>query len=535
MYDPSPPHDNSPQNQPYAQGGSYTQDRSYGSQETVSRAWDSALQEVRALTGDYVMPSRQWFVQLPDINRWLLGGGGLCVALGLFFLIGVPLLSYANSSAQAVIFPYTAEGKRQTCLSNLQQLSAAIAQYRDDYDDQFPVAEYSTNDSKGGQRKTWTALLRDRGADDASFTCPTSRAGSSDGQAISSYGFNPVLFGQTGNEGGLSTTVTLADRGTAHDTILLPPFATWPVVPEGKNAGNNAGNFDFRHGDKSGNNQAALLYGDGHADTLAAGDWTGQAATWGGDRVFTIGMERLETHYPVLKQITGSSPKAFRNQKTNLRQALEQLHVLQQQSRGNSVEIEDVEKRLWKGAGILRALGDGALERQLYADLLVQSLQLVKQAGEWKPLEDEGGENLSFTLRFLSAWRVETQNDGRYRTTYFRSPSPYVEVLVEHGTRNQPTDATVIDFTGMEDGLKEKYGTGYKRIQLGYGTLGGREVSLWECELKKSDGPKLRKRYFGYSTMWNSTIVVCTAPANSFKEWESTFEQMQDSFEFRDN
>jgi hypothetical protein len=528
MYDPSPPQDNCPQNQPY------TQDGSYGSQETVSRAWDSALQEVRALTGDYVLPSRQWFVQLPDINRWLLGGGSLCVALGLFFLIGVPLLSYANRSAQAAIFPYTAEGKRQTCLSNLQQLSTAIAQYRDDYDDQFPVAEYSTNDSKGGQRKTWTALLHERSVDDASFTCPTSRGGSSDGQAVSSYGFNPVFFGQQGNDSDLSAVLLLADRGEAHDTILLPPFATWPTVS--KNG--TAGNFDFRHGGKAGNNQTAILYGDGHADTLAAGDWITQAATWGGNRVFTIGMERLETQYLVLKQITGSSPKAFRNQKTNLRQALEQLHVLQQQSRGNSVEIEDVEKRLWKGAGMLRTLGDAAFERQLYSDLRAYSLQLVKQADNWKPLAEEGGENLSFTLRFPSAWRVETQNDGRYNTTYFRSPSPYVEVLVEHGTRNQPTDASVIDFTGMEDSLKEKYGTGgngtsYKRIQLGYGTLGGREVSLWECELKKSDGPKLRKRYFGSSTMWNSTIVVCTAPAGSFKEWNTAFEQMQDSFEFR--
>jgi hypothetical protein len=529
MYDSSSPQDKYPIDEPYAQ------DASYATPGTVSRAWDNALQEVRALSSDYVMPSRQWFVQLPDINRWLLGGGSLCIALGLFFLIGVPLLSYANSSAQSAIFPYTAEGRRQTCLSNLQRLSAALAQYRSDYDDQFPIAEYSTKDSKGGQRKTWSALLHERGVESATFTCPTQKSGGSDGKAISSYGFNPVLFGQPGNNGGgsgdLAQIMVLADGGEAHDAILFPPFATWPAVPKDK----NTGNFDFRHGGKTGNNQTAVLYGDGHADTLAAGDWMGQAVAWGGDRVFTVCMQRLEAQYPVLNQITGSSPKAFKNQKTNLLQALEQLHVLQQQSLANSVEIEDVEKRLWKGAGVLRALGDAAFEKQLDADLHVHSLQLVKQAGEWKSLEDEGGENLSFTLRFPSAWRVETQNEGRYRTTYFRSPSLYVEVLVERGERKQPTDATVIDFMGMEEGLREKYGKNYKRIQMGRDTLGTREVSLWECELKKSDGPKLRKRYFGYSTMWNSTIVVCTAPANSFKEWESIFEQIQDSFEFRDN
>jgi hypothetical protein len=238
--------------------------------------------------------------------------------------------------------------------------------------------------------------------------------------------------------------------------------------------------------------------------------------------------------YPLLKKISNGTPQAFKSQKAKLRQALGNLHLLQKQSVSNGLVSEEIEKRLWKGARVLRLSGDEAFEKQLDADLHEYSVQLAKRVGDWKPLEDEGGENLSFKLQFPGAWRVETQNEGRYRTTYFRSPSPYVEVLVERGERNQPTNATTIDWTGMEDRLKDKYGAGYKRIQIGYATLAGREVSLWECELKKPDGPKLRKRYLGYSTMWNSTILVCSAPANSYKSWDSAFEKIRDSFEFRD-
>ncbi len=37
---------------------------------------------------------------------------------------------------------------------------------------------------------------------------------------------------------------------------------------------------------------------------------------------------------------------------------------------------------------------------------------------------------------------------------------------------------------------------------------GSSEGSIWECKLKKPDGPRQRKRYLGYSTTWSSVIVV---------------------------
>jgi hypothetical protein len=279
-----------------------------------------------------------------------------------------------------------------------------------------------------------------------------------------------------------------------------------------------------------------VLFSDGHADTQNIGLWTEDAASWGGELLFEASLKRLEVRHPVLKQIKSAPAKAFAGQKAKLRAGLEELRVLAGQSQSSGILYEVPGKRLWKGAGVLRALGDGRLEQELTADLNrhVQSL-LKETGGAWQsPAEFDGDDARPFTMRFPSNWRVQTETEGRYRTTYLRSASPYLEVLVERGERNQPTEARTIDWSGMEAGLKNKYGSGYKRLRMGRSTLNGQEVSLWECELKKPDGPRLHKRYLGHSSRWNSTILVALAPVGQWQAWNSVFEQITDSFEFRE-
>jgi prepilin-type processing-associated H-X9-DG protein len=480
------------------------------------------------------MPSRPWFAQLPAVNRWLLGSGTVCLALGLFCLVGVPVLGATGSAVQAAYYPYTQAGRQETCLSNLRHIGEALAQYRQDYDGRFPLSEYSGPSNGAKTRFTWVTVLQERGVDTATFTCPTGRPG--DGRATGSYGINPVFLGRAlvdQSEVETGGSMLLADRGELHDVLLFPPFASWPIEPKAEEtfAADSVAthNIDYRHS-LSGSSQATVLYADGHAEAHSVGSWSDEAASWGGRMLLRASRERLEARYPLLKKIKAGSPRSFRSQKARLRLALEPLHHLDRQAHSNNLQDETLQKRLWKGAGLLRSVGDPALEAQLARELDAEAGSILRGSGDNTDLfENESG----FTLRYPAGWRTETQTDGRYRTSYFRSPSPYLQVLVERGERREPTSATTIDFSGMEDGLKEKYGTGYKRLKMGRSTLGGQEVSLWECELKKPDGPKLHKRYLGHSSMWNSTILVCTAPAGSWQGAAPLWEQMNDSFTFR--
>lgn len=85
----------------------------------------------------------------------------------------------------------------------------------------------------------------------------------------------------------------------------------------------------------------------------------------------------------------------------------------------------------------------------------------------------------------------------------------------------------------MEDTFRQRYKSNYKRIQMTTGILGGEEASVWVFELKRSDGPLLRKLYLGRSHTWDSYVVACTAPARDFDKWQPVFEQLIRGFEFR--
>jgi hypothetical protein len=498
----------------------------YAGRSVAAELWEQALQEVQARRSHQVMPSRGWFGRLPAINRWLLGSGSAGVLLGLFCLIGVPILGYGSAAVRAAIYPLTAAGKRETCFSHLQQVAEALAQYRADYDDRLPVTEYAA----GRERKTWMAALRDRGAEAGIFTCPTF-GGQSDGQATGSYGANPLLLGSPASRWEKPDEVLMVgDRDEAHDTVLFPPFASWPVVRATDGAIYDPANLAYRHSEGGSPTQAAIVYADGHAGTMARGQAVASPALWGGSLVWDASLERLEGQFPLLAQVPGSAPGAFAGRKVALRTALGQLHALEKQTQANRFVHEEIEKRLWRGAGILRSLGDGAFEKQLTADLHEYDGELLKEAGgDWSQHESPYG----FNLRYPGGWSRTVEADGRYHTTYFRPASPYIEVLVEYGERRQPTNATTINWTGMEASLKKRYGKGYRRIRMGYAALGGQTVSVWECLLKKPDGPRLRKIYFGRSTMWNSTILVCVAPAGDYEDWRPTFERIQQGFIFR--
>jgi len=468
---------------------------------------------------DQIRPSKEWFAHLPPINQWLLGTGGVCLVLGLFCLIGIPILSAAGNSIKVAIHPYTAAGKREACIANLQQIGEALNQYRQDYDGKFPPAEYT----KDGKRVTWMTLLRERGLDAGVFKCPANRSTRGDGETTGSYAFNPVFYGkaiETVEGDNSSRMILVADRGNLHDSNLIPPFSIWDKKPANNETTLEPTNLSPNH-----SGQVAILYADGHVDTQVIDPQ--DATAWGGEHLRAAGLERLESQYPLLSKIQAAKAAAFRNQKQKLYQSLEQLYLFQKETQGHKFLGDDVEDRLWLGSHHLYLLGDHHLEDQLNSDIHLHSQELLGQVKDnWQKHQSEFG----FSMEYPAAWQVNPETDGKYRTTYFRSESPHVSAAVEIGERSTPSYATVINWTGMEDAQKARYGKQYKRIAMGTTVLGGHYASTWEFEVRKPNAPTVHKRYIGYSTMWSSVILSATAPDSEWKDWQEKFDRLANSF-----
>ena len=468
---------------------------------------------------DQIRPSKEWFAHLPPINQWLLGGGGVCLMLGLFCLVGIPILSATGNSIKVAFHPYTAAGKREACLANLQRIGEALNQYRQDYDGKYPPAEYT----KGGKRVTWMTLLRERGLDADTFKCPANRSTRGDGETTGGYAFNPVFYGrviETAESGNASRMILVADRDNLYDSNLIPPFGIW-----GKKSANNETTPESTNLSPNHSGQVAILYADGHVDTQVVDPQ--DATVWGGEHLRAAGLERLESQYPLLSKIQAAKASAFRNQKQKLYQSLEQLYLFQKETQGHKFLGDDIEDRLWLGSHYLYLLGDHRLEDQLNRDVHLHSQELLGQVKDnWQKHQSEFG----FSMEYPATWQVNQETAGKYRTTYFRPESPHISAVVELGERSTPTYATVIDWTGMENDQKAQYGKQYKRIAMGTTLLGGRYASIWEFEVRKPNAPKIHKRYIGYSTMWNSVIVSNTAPAREWKDWLLNFNYFKNSF-----
>jgi prepilin-type processing-associated H-X9-DG protein len=230
------------------------------------------------------------FIKLPWINRALLW---MAAGLGTLGILGV-ILPPAFQGIATAAHPYTAAGKQEVCLVNLQVLRSALAMYAKDYDEKFPPLEY-----RGRERITWVTLTSAHAAA-GDFECPLDPIPSYQFRTISSYGYNPVLASEPGNTVGAADvanpagTILLADRSDFHDLALLPPFPSWRS-DEGVL---HPANLDFRHSDRVG-----LLFVDGHADARTSGEWTNQIGTWGDSLVRQRATARILRQSPLFVRL----------------------------------------------------------------------------------------------------------------------------------------------------------------------------------------------------------------------------------------
>ncbi|HEX8234543.1 MAG TPA: hypothetical protein VF600_01160 [Abditibacteriaceae bacterium] len=467
---------------------------------------------------------------LPRLNKGLLSLGTLCIGVGFLKLVGPPVVAATSS----VVHPFTVAGKAETCLSHLQSVAQALAQYSGDHDGRFPPLDYQT---KQGSRATWVSLLG-QGIDRDNLLCPVSDTSWNQTDTISSYGLSPVLAGRKRDAvTDAAGTLLLADRADRHDVSLLPPFASWPK--QTKEEENTPANLAFRH-----NYRAAVLYADGHAGSTSSTGWLSQASTWGGALLFHTATERLSSRNSALGKVIGhlqardktAALQVLQQNPKKVRSGTAELLGLWKQNTRNgsainsassSVISSDLEKLGWRLAGLWKRAGDLSFEQVLNAEQSLRSQkELQVQSGSWSEHSSDWG----FSLSYPTGWTVQTSTEGRYRNTFFRSASPHIYVLVERGERTEEETQSTIDWSGMESDLKERYGKSYKRIRKGEATLGGEAASDWEFDLQKPDGPKLRKLYLGISRPWESYVVVCTAPAADFKAWQPTFDTLTQAY-----
>ncbi|MCE5239343.1 DUF1559 domain-containing protein [bacterium] len=173
----------------------------------------------------------------------------------------------------AILFPVFAKARekaRQTsCLSNMRQISTAVFQYAQDYDEKYPTTalRYDGTPGLGGEFMTpyaiWMELIFPYCKNWQIFICPSkSTAGSVTGRLSGQVIPNAAYGGYTGNQcfGYASDGIAMAALQTPAEIIYASEGIYWCTRPYWWPA-NYA--LDPRH-----NNGVNCAFADGHAKWL---------------------------------------------------------------------------------------------------------------------------------------------------------------------------------------------------------------------------------------------------------------------------
>jgi prepilin-type processing-associated H-X9-DG protein len=487
------------------------------------------------------LPTRETFLDLPPLNRWLLGSGAALLALGVLLSAGPPVASGVASA----VHPYTVQGKEEHCLANLRALGSALESYREQNKGRYPLLEQTAQGQNNASqnRMTWVSQLRPLIQKDE-LLCPS---GTGDGETTSSYGFNAALSGAKQEDiPHPEQVVVLADRGEAHDLALLPPLEGWRAAnAQASKAQGDAhsgadksesSNVDFRHRDRVG-----VLYADGHAEMREDDARLDDLQSWGGALAIRQARAHLLQVHPLLQDIENAGKKSDEDALSLIRQkatagkdlekAMQAAYGLWTQNDGASFDA-GTDRWGWQLAKWADKAGQPDFlqffdkEQSRRSEAVLQDAKKDSGDKAWQKQESHG-----LTLLVPANWTRDEETEARYRRTFFRSASPHIGVQVERGERIKPGPESGIEWSGMEDEYRKTYGSRYKRVSMGETTLAGEAASLWEFEIDRKDAPTLHKLYVGRSHAWDSTIFTATAPAQDFASWKPLFVQMKDGLQ----
>lgn len=477
------------------------------------------------------MTSRfEFYGSLPVANQLLLGSGAL-LALGcVIATVGPP----AGQGVATAVRPYTASGRRETCLANLKSIGQAMALYASDFDGRYPLLEkgVAAKGAPAWKRTTWVTLLGDR-VNDNTLSCPLQPVETAQAAHLSSYALNPVLSGFASSQlSNLEETLLIADRGRTHDVSLLPPFPSWPLQAGASAAERNPSNIDFRH-----DGNAGVLYADGHAQAQPSGDWLKERDAWGGGAVVPVARERIEAKYPLLAQVEklfaagqeAAGLEQMRQKRKEVHAATQPLLALWKINEGTGRD-EELERLGWRWAQRWSRLGESGIEGELNSEESRRSQGAIAGSrGERQIHSSDWG----FAVESPASWTVTPETDEGYQNTYLRSSSSHIWVLIERGTRAHEGEAAPIQWQGMERELRKRYGALYRRQHQTVTELSGEAAGDWEYEVQRADEPRLRRWYIGVSHPWESYIIACTAPAADFEACRPLFTRIVKSFRFQ--
>lgn len=474
------------------------------------------------------LPSRAMFLDLPLLNRCLLGGGATLLALGVLLSAGPPVAS----GVATAVHPYTSQGKEERCLANLRALGSALESYRGQNKGRYPLLEQTAQgtSSASQNRTTWVSQLRPLIQKDE-LLCPS---GAGDGETTSGYGFNAALSSAKQEDiPHPEQVVVLADRGEAHDLALLPPLEGWGLAKaQSKDNGLGSLNVEARHDDNDGD-KVGVLYADGHAEMKEAGAWLDDLQSWGGALAIRQARAHLLQVHPLLQDIENAREKSdeaavslIRQKATgakDLEKAIQAAYGLWVQNDGASFDA-GTDRWGWQLAKWADQADQPDFLQFFDKEQSRRSEAILQDAKKaWQKQESHG-----LTLSIPASWTQDEETEGRYRRTFFRSASPHISVQVERGERIKPGPEAGIEWSGMEDEYKKTYGSRYKRVVMSTATLMGESASFWEFEIDRKDAPKLHKLYIGRSHTWDSLVITFTAPAKDFEKWRPLFLQFRD-------
>ncbi len=472
--------------------------------------------------------SRSW-QRLPAINQWLFAASFGCFGIGGLMLVGPTL---ADAARQAY-YPYTSDGKRETCLSNLQAIARAASLYAQDDSGRLPLVQ-----AKSGKKSiTWVTYLTPFVSDTKPWTCPAASFSTNGG---STYAFNPVLSGGSmASADDPAATLLLADGSTPGALSLQPPYPGWNQ--QGGTSRIEAGGIAFGH-----EGMAGVVYADGHAGTLDPSR-VKETALWGGSSAARASLQRIadssvQSQKLVAALRSGNQAGAARLLGTKAPDvaaasrdllALWELNTQSTSTENSQREVpattsQSVDTVGWNLAWAWKRLGQEAPLKELESHVRTQAtveLERVKAAGLQSRADLIGG-----TFEAPQGWTAEETANGNHRTLTLRSRVPGLFLYVEVGTRSTPAASPLpVDWRGAEGRLKMKYGSGYRRLNLNRGILRGYPAGVWEYELDKPGGPRLHKCLIGTVSGWNSMVFATTVPKGSFEVWKTTLEHIAES------
>jgi len=150
-----------------------------------------------------------------------------------FTLIELLVVIAIMAILAAILFPVFAQAREKarqaSCTSNVRQLSSAVMQYTQDFDERYPMAFYTF--SASGTTLSWPLIVQPYLKNVDVLVCPSTRGMTGNPPSTTfpvTYAYNYYIGGNNNPNGGIMN-IGLAEVNKPADTVLAVDSGTNPV------------------------------------------------------------------------------------------------------------------------------------------------------------------------------------------------------------------------------------------------------------------------------------------------------------------